>query len=274
MTACEFETSGTNRWRMHHAGHGFVSARLTDGWLCCEVPASCAADPVALLTRNATLPRSLKFAPDRTGRVCLRAELPVMDDAEVEASLRFLAASYAQSAGAAPVAGPLASAMPEQWETMEADKLATLCNGAGWPASIRGTECRVPLAFDDRRPAVVRVEGGLCASVDVVSPNPEHPACMAAVALLLFRAGGSVRLTRPVLMEGTVPRFRFEAFVPGPVCAENIVPALSALSLALECCAREAEALGDEALAEEFLALGGGGPAVPAITTKTKTTKP
>lgn len=263
MTACEFETAGNNRWRLRLPGHGCVTARLTDGWLCCEAPTSCVADPVILLKRNATLPRPLKFAPDRTGHVCLRAELPVMDDGEVDASLRFLAAAYAQYAGAA---------QPEPWETMEAEKLAALCSEAGWQASIRGTECRVPLAFDDRRPAVVRVEGGLCASVDVVTPGADHPACMAAVALLLFRAGGSIRLARPVLADGVVPRFGFEAFVPGPVCAESIVPglsALSALSLALECCAREAEALGaDQMLAEEFLALADGEPAVPGSKTK------
>lgn len=262
MTTCEFEASGNNRWRMKLPGSGdVITARLADGWLCCEVPASCASDPVALLTRNTTLPRSLKFVPDRTGRVCLRAELPVMDDGDVEASLRFLAAQYAGAAHVEPA------------EAMGVADLAVLCEAAGWAASIRSTECRVPLAFDDRRPAVVRVEGGLCASVDVVTPSVEHPSPMAAVARLLFRAGGSVRLARPVILNGVVPRFGFEAFVPGPVCAEDVGSALSALSVALECCAREAEVLGtDQMLAEEFLALADGEPANPAQTTKTKTT--
>ena len=258
MINCEFETTGNQRWRMKLPGHGVVTARLVDGWLCCEAPASFAPDPVPLLRRIATLPQPLKFAPARSGGVCLRVELPVMDDGEVDASLRFLAASYAQYAGAP---------RPEVCEAMDAAKLAALCNEAGWPATIRGAECRVPLHFDDRRPAVVRVEGGLCAFVDVVTPDAEHPACVAAAALLLFRAGGFVRLARPVLVDGVA---RFEAFVPGPVSAENIVPGLSALSVALECCTREAEALGgDEALATEYLANGGS--AVLGITTTTTT---
>ena len=242
----EFKTVGNNRWRMTMHEHGNVTALLVDDWLCCVAPGLCEANSIASLIRNATLPQPLKYVPDRAGRVSLRAELPVTDDT-VNTALRLLAASYTQYADAAQC---------EPSEAMDAAQIAALCDEGGWPATVRGAECRVPLQFDDHRPAVLRSDEGLCASVHVVTPNPE---CIEATALFLFRAGGSMRLARPVLVDGAA---RFEAFVPGRVCAENVVVALSALSVALDRFAREAEVLGaDQMLAEEFLTLADGEPA-------------
>ena len=102
---------------------------------------------------------------------------------------------------------------------------------------------------------VARAGGGVDVTVETwTGPRPTK-VCRRALACLLLRLSGQVRLVRAFVQprdeEVTVG---LEAPLRPPAGAPELGRALSALSVAWELCGREAAAVTDESIAREYLA--------------------
>jgi hypothetical protein len=106
-----------------------------------------------------------------------------------------------------------------------------------------------------RQATIAPVQDGACLSLDLASDLPDGaPSSLPdAVARLLLRTSGAVRLVRP--FGRGAAGFGFEARLPWPLPPHALDLALSALSLAASMAGSEVEALASDAmLARSFLA--------------------
>ncbi len=143
-----------------------------------------------------------------------------------------------------------------------APDLCRLCIDAGWPFHER-SEGKLAVDLDVARSfyqAIVEEEAnsGLRVFVELAVRESLPDVCRRALGQLLLRAGHWVRLARPVVQETSgKTTIRFEVlFKPAPY-PEEFSQGLSALSVACRFCGKETQALLNQEIAQEYLAVTG-----------------
>jgi hypothetical protein len=246
-----------------------VSARVDDGWLLFEAPLAVEPSPAPdrawkLLQWNATLGGGVRFAlgPGRRGSHA-RAELP-LDDA-IDLHRRVL-----ETCGGLKAAKHLLEYDGgERKDVLDVDDLTLgpvpeLCREIGWPVIERepgllAVDLDVPDAFSQ---AIVepRANQGVAVAVAVLPGTVRYaefppPVCRQAVACLLLRVCGVVRMARAAADTGDgTPHARFEVVFGSRPCAAELAHAFAALSVACRLASREAAVLwSDEKVAGAYV---------------------
>ena len=240
-------------------------ARPDGGWLVVERAAGSGAvsgDEAAILGWNGRLPPGLRLLlaaapPFVRCRVDLVVE-PGGDEAEVDRAGR-LTDAVASMAVLETLGDGVAT--PASTPPQDAGDLAALCRETEWPLHERGAVLAVDLDVPGgAHQALVerRGDGTVAAAVPVLdAAMAVLPAASAAgrraVAVLLLRTSGLVRLVRAAAPAADVAAARFEVVHRRPAPAE-LAHGFAALSVACRRAAAEALALwSDETVARRYL---------------------
>ncbi|MBP6965321.1 MAG: hypothetical protein KBC96_13050 [Armatimonadetes bacterium] len=261
------EYLGLLRWRLP-VGGGVPAAlaEVRDDWLCIEadpegVRRAFGGTPLPdLLALNARIAGGGKLVLPHDGSgVGLRAEIP-LDGADLERWVRAGCGGLAEVLRARPNGDAL---QEDDAPAEDSSGLDEIVREAGWESARRRDGLSAAVG-EPGRTYRARISGcpggGVRASVSLGEHEPMHPACQEAISALLLRAGGVVRMARPVMSrcrDGERLRFGFEAVLPDGAAPAEMNHALSSLSVACALCAREAEALTDQGLARLYLAAQG-----------------
>lgn len=232
-----------------------ATARLEGSWLTVEVPLSGSPDPWDLLKLNAGAAAGVKFAlgPDDASPGLIGELRWSESGAELE-----------------PLVDRLRGGLLDAMERLEADgvrldqetgsarpssltpRVSSLCQETRWEFQERdGGRIAVPLEAG-RCPSIAVVgpgAGGPAASAELArSAAPEPGAPRDALASLLLRAGGVVRLARAVVIDLDDGRIStgFESPLPPAGDADDLHHALCALSVACNYCGPEAALLQED----------------------------
>jgi hypothetical protein len=245
-----------------------ANARLDDEWLLLDAPLHPAWPPwqaVELLADNARLPGGARFAVRAAdGAVHVRAEVPI--DAGVDLARRVVDVCAGFAAAKTIVTRAPGAIVAETDGGLGSDgadlDLPALCRETGWPFHERAPG-RLVVDLDvgeGVRQAAVEAwpGGGVSVGVPIASAladddRPASPSCRDALALLLLRTCGTVRMARATAApDGREARFEV-AFASEPAVAE-LAHAFAALSVACRVTVREAAVLRhDDAVARLYL---------------------
>ena len=233
-----------------------VTARAGADWMqLCAVPAMTfdKTDPWDLLGRSARLEGLCKYVlPPRSTQVHLRAEFPLDGQPRLQGYLEaacrgFLAGAATQRCEKSPT---------ESWD---GEPLSELCAAAGWPYSEKDEDRgRVELETGDEfhQALVERRDGEIHTWVELAHADSFGKESRAALAVLLLRSAGAIRLARAATRdEGKEVAAGFEVVLAQEPSATDLNHALSALSVACRTCGREAGELQDPELATSYLLL-------------------
>ena len=152
-------------------------------------------------------------------------------------------------------------------------ELAAQCRESGWTFAERSGKLVVDLEVPDafQQAAVEpKAQRGVAVSVDVTaSGEPLAMPCQEALALLLLRACGVVRMVRAAVEDvGSGTAARFEVLFSDTPCSAELAHAFSALSVACRIAGREAAILQhDEIVARAYLKNVSRGPWIVSRTT-------
>ncbi len=242
---------GAARWEVTLAGGTpfDVRVRAAGGWLTFDGPLYDGVPSArALLERNAMLDGGARIvlAPvDPTPRV--RADVPLDDDVDLARRVVDACAGIERARTGAVGGG----------RDVSPDTLALRCGATGWRIAERepglvAVDLDVPGAFQQATIAVRN--GATIVEAGVAEGEPASDVCRRALAMLLLRVAGTVRMVRPT---GAA---RFEVGFDGDACATELAHAFAALSVACRLSCREASVLQhDEHIARAYLAQNEGG---------------
>lgn len=241
-------------------GEDGVGVSLTDDWFSVAraIDAGAGRDAWSLLVEHTAGERhaALVLGP-RDGCICLRADVALDDRVDGSLARRVQEAWRAVEAGAAPASRDDRRPLPPRDEVLRA--LADHLGELGWPSREAAdgsiaVELEVPGGWFQA--AVAPAGAGVSFAVTLVTSAevPSEPA-RNALAHLLLRAAGAVRLVRPFARgsaHATAAGLEI-AWTDVPTAAE-VAHSLRALSVACALCGREAEALQrDDDLARRYL---------------------
>jgi hypothetical protein len=272
--------SGRGRWELALTNGKAVAATATlaGDWLILDAALGQRADReglLRLLALNASLRGLSKFVlpPDpRTTHV--RCDIPLVEDegggvgleAETESELERkieiecagLKKALARFHGEKRDAEAVSKMAADTGRIKEgAEQLHRACNESGWKFSERTTgRLVVDLEAEGGfyQAAVAQRNEGAQVSVDLARWDRVEETSRHALATLLLRAGGLVRMARPSIeqLEAQIEA-RFEIVFTAIPAAAELAHAFSALSVACSLCGREAKAVQDEVIAREYL---------------------
>lgn len=260
----QLDAVGNAAWRLQprvSAGCS-VSATLEDNWLVLTAHDSLelAADaaPWSLLQRNSSLTGFAKFAFMPDGNLQLRAELPLVEEADLAGRIRETCADFASAFALYDFSKNDDALEPPAGKSEQPD-LKQLCTQAGWPFVERGpekllVELESPGGF--RQAALIHSARGINLSCELASCGSLDGEIREAVAIFLLSVSGVVRLARAALAADVA---RLEVAFVAPPCAAEISSALESLSVGCSLCGEEVKMLQDPAIARSFLALRGRG---------------
>ena len=194
-----------------------------------------------------------------SGRVCVRADVPVCAGVDVSARVKEVCAGLAAAhhryrSGGKRKRGGVGS--KDDGSTAAGERVSELCRSAGWETTDRSSgevlvELEVPGSFQQAR-ATVGGDGGVVFGVRLLDGSDLCGASRGAVALMLLSASRTLRMVRATAEAGAEGAVGFEvALGPGAGSAEA-GHALCALSVACRDCSEEAEALCEASLAEQY----------------------
>jgi hypothetical protein len=255
----KLDAVGKSSWRFlpRAAAHCSMSAALEDNWLVLAAYDALGlfadAEPWTLLRCNAKLSGFSKFALLPDGRVQLRAELPLLEDADLTGRIREICEGLESAFALYDLSGP--DGAPERPAGTTDPK--QLCAEAGWPFIERGpekllVEIESPGCF--RQAAMVSSARGVQLSCELVSFGSLDAESREAIAIFLLSASGVVRLARAAIADDVA---RLEVAFAARPCASEISSALESLSVGCSLCGEEIKTLQDKAIARHFLALRG-----------------
>lgn len=263
---------GSGRWgrwdlRLGNGSPRQATACAQPGWLTVAAgPAGPNADPWTMLHANAGAGAGVKLVFETDGgnfasppEPAVRGELAIDLDEPCDLEPRI----GELLAGVTEVLAPRRRRRTARRgaDTPDLSQADRLCTEAGWPFTDRA-EGRIAVALEvPRRPFTAVIEHrenhGLVASVTLAwGEGPPESSHGAALAILLLRATGSVRLARAAAVAEAEGRFaaRLEAVLPAGAAGRDLHHALSALSVACQLCGPEAELLHENAeIAETYL---------------------
>lgn len=280
IVTSELTPAGNSGWRFTNPiGVPHVVAANTDSdWLLFD--ADCPGEAWGpeyfwdALVRNGSLNGLAKLVLTGDGSLRLRAEIPIVEDADLTTRVRETCGGFETGRSlkaelSSPADSPAGEAEPID--------LKRLCSEAGWPLAERGgrrlaVELEVPGGFSQA--LLIPEKQGVRISCEVATLDAITEECRQAVGGFLLAACGLVRMARAsVNANGTPPVARFEvvfATAPSPM---EISSALESLSVGCSLCGEEIKTLQVPAIAERYLALRGWG-ASPAARRNERTVTP
>jgi hypothetical protein len=152
---------------------------------------------------------------------------------------------------------------------LKPEDLLSLCQESGWPFVEReGERFMVTLEVSHGffQATVTATPAGIGVTADLGEVRFPSPTSQEALARLLLGVCGHLRLARGILTENASAqiRIRFEVVLDETPSIAELTHALSALSLACECCGKEATVLVEnQEVAQLYLAQQGGYPTTP-----------
>jgi hypothetical protein len=253
----QLDTVGNSSWRLQprDAVRCFVNATLEGNWLVLTAHDSLGliadAAPRDLLQRCAGLPGFAKFALMPDGSLQLRAELPLIEEANLAGRIRETCEGFES---AFTVYNFSKTACVPETPANKTD-LKRLCTEAGWSFVERGpekllVELESPEGF--RQATMVPTADGVHLSCELVSCGLLGGESREAIAAFLLSVSGVVRLARAALVADVA---QLEVAFLAPPCAAEISSALESLSVGCSLCGEEIKMLQDPAIARQFLAL-------------------
>ena len=275
QSATTVKPTGHQRWTLELTnGSPHLAAVWLEGdWLLLDLPLPKMASPSdeqlwRMLALNADIAGAAKFALDAGGAGALRAEIPLADDCDgrvripsacesVKSALDALGASSGRGRGSKAVAA-VGQADGEQASD---ESLADLCSQSGWVPE-DGPSGSIAVKLDIRQRVyyamlTARGDGGVDLQVHVASAEGLSDRCRSAMAAMLLRACGVIRMARASACSKKSRReaVAFEVCLPGRVTCAELGEALSSLSVACETCGNEIRALRNEEIAQAYLSL-------------------
>ena len=260
---------GPENWRLTLTNGSAIAARahIDDAWLVITARQAPGPShrPWSLLEWNGALPGGVRLAlARRSGELLARADVTL--DPERGLGSRIDRACTDLKAAAGVLVDPLVQP-PDPSASGSEDRsreILALCEETGWPARARDdgqvlVDLEVPGAFHQ---ALVGAgtRGAVRVAVPVLDAEEVADATETrrrAVACLLLRAGGVVRLVRAVAAAGGQAVPGFEVALTDPDCTAA-AHAFAALSVACRLAAPAASVLSrDEAVARIYLAQAG-----------------
>jgi len=239
----------------HEPRRGSVIATLEGNWLVLTAADSLGlmadAAPWSLLKRCAALSGFAKFARMTGGGVQLRAELPVLEEADLAGRIREACDGF--ESGLTLYDFSQSDAAPET--PAGKTDLKRLCTEAGWSFIERGPEkllVELESSAGFRQAAMVVNASGIHLSCELATCDSLAGESRDAIATLLLSVSGMVRLARAVLVAEVA---QLEVSFNAPACAAEISSALESLSVGCSLCGEEIKMLQDPAIARRFLAL-------------------
>ena len=272
QSAAEVIQVGDRRWQfaLQTGARSPVSVSAGDSFLQFDAPVLVAcelAQSPQWLRWNTTLAGNAKFAlVPSPWRLRLRAELPLVDDANTSARIgeieHGLSCACQLLEGTHPSTDDFRSDAPTP---MAADSGATshgllaLLRETGWSFqeradgaaavdfAMRGENCRMLLEENTT---------GLRAAVEFLRVDSPAAKSSLAIAVLLLSASGTLRLARPFAVDAE-DEFTcgFEVRFAGETTAGELEHALEALAVACWACKEEVYSLLDNSAAEKFMAI-------------------
>jgi hypothetical protein len=235
---------------------------LTDDWLSIarSIDAAGGRDRDAwseLVVHTARAGNAALVLCPRDETICLRADVPLDDGSDGNLTRRVHEACAAVQGDVSPVSRDDDRRQPPNDEVRRS--LADHLDEIGWPALDRtdgsiAVELEVPGGYFQAAVAAAGAGVSFVATLVTTEELPSQPA-RTALAYLLLRAAGAVRLVRPfarVSVDGAAAGLEI-AWSGVPTAAE-VAHSLRALSVACALCGREAEALQrDDDLARRYL---------------------
>jgi hypothetical protein len=225
--------------------------------------------PWTCLMLNATLPGGAKYAIDSRGGLRIRAEVPLISDAEdidlcrrvADVCEALKAASTRLHGGAVAKQEPPAEVVRTNNGDAPVCDLRRLCEESGWAFTERAgerlaVELEVPDGFHQ---AIVEPRSdGVRVVAQLGSYALPSAVSRRAVGVMLLTLGAVLRMARPAGADrdGAVTTW-LEASLPVCPIPAELAHALSAVSIGCEMCAREVDVLQDESVAKEFLTVRG-----------------
>lgn len=248
-------------------GHDLgARARIEEDWLLVDAPLPADLrkyNAWRLLQLNARLSGLSKFAllPEkRTASIC--AEIPLGEEIDVSARIRETCDGF--KAALSDLYNEGSDERRENSLAAQSDEAAQasfnlqqLCEEAGWNFKERDGG-KLAIDLDVRGEfyqalAKERKGGGLLLSVELARPHIASEEHRRAMAGLLLKASGIVRMARPAVEETREQAVaRFETSFAHAPCAAELNEALSALSIACALCGPEARAIQDEFVANNY----------------------
>lgn len=265
-----------------------ITVQFTENWLTFAARVECPpagrhdltppnltpTDLADLLHNNSTLTGSLKFGlTPRRAELQLLAELAVADELDVATRIGDLCgalASVAQQTASTPSTGfkdlaetiSLGNVASQAIDPPAGDCLMRLAEESGWPCQARASGqlvMRLDLQ-DGVAYATLEANGqsGCRLSVPLEVAQDLTPPSRTAIDLLLLTACRLVRMVRAArTFEQSAGIYVWEMVWSDIPAAGELHHALSALSVACRMTAREAELLGTEDIARDYLAVRG-----------------
>jgi hypothetical protein len=234
-----------------------VQARVDDGWLTVDAslgPAPGGNQAWQLLQHNAALGGAVRLALGAAGGIVARADLPLDADLDVsdriQAICRSIETAKARVDGAPRSSKPAPDALGPS--IPRPDALPGICAEAGWPLRRHedgrfGVGLDVPGAFHEAALGSRGEDTVAWSSLfdDVIDgTHPPAPASRRALAVLLLRSCGLVRLVRACAApDDGEQRLWLEVPFAGTPTPAELSHALGALSVACRLVGREANVL-------------------------------
>lgn len=259
LNSRQLDAVGNASWRLQprNADRCSVIATLEDNWLvltaCDSLGLVADASPWSLLQRCAALPGCAKFALMPDGKLQLRAELPLLEEADLAGRIRETCDGFESALAVYDFSHNRCAPETPASKTY----LQRLCTDAGWSFVERGAEkllVELESPGEFRQAAMVLTAGGIHLSCELASGGSLEGESREAVATLMLSASGVVRLARAALVADVA---QLEVAFIAPPCAVEISSALESLSVGCSLCGEEIKMLQDPAIARQFLALRG-----------------
>ncbi len=277
-SASAIKQTAHQRWTLEltNGSPHAASARLDDHWLCLDIPLvdmDCPSDRQLrrMLTIQAGIDGAAKITLEPDGSLSVRAEAPLTDDSDktrrisaacesIKSALDALASSRRQRGKKAIVIDDRPEA-PDASNEFSSEALADLCSQSGW-TPFDGPSGKPAVKIDSRLRTYNAIltplsDAGVAIRVDVASTAGASESRLAALAEILLRACGVVRMVKAYVCDrpDSHPAV-FAVTLPGPVAQGELGEALSALAVACEICGNEISALQNEEIAQAYLSLG------------------
>jgi len=265
-TTSQCVPTGNSSWRFRAADPAphLITARIEDDWLVLESDHDVTIDShggfIGWLEKNGSIPSLAKFVIDAGNRIRLRAEVPIVEGADLPARIAETCAGLAlQSCSPEPRAASVSSRSSRP----EDPDLKQLCAEAGWTCVDRSggrlvVDLQIPECF---YPASVHpVEGGVAVQCELAALESVTEECGQAIAGLLLSVSSVVRPVRATLQQeqGSPERAaQLEVRFGGWPSPSEISTALESLSVACSLCGEEVKMLQTPALAGRYLTLRG-----------------
>jgi hypothetical protein len=260
--ASQLIPAGSSCWQftLRNGAPHVITAKTDGDWLFLEAnypDEAQRSEPLwDTLARNGSLAGLAKIVMDSDGRLRLRAELPLVEDADLAARMLEACGGFA-SVWSPDERNTTGDALRR--EEVEALDLKHLCTEAGWVFTERGggrlaVELEVPDCF--YQGILIPLQRGAGVTCELAAIEGDSEDSRRAIAGLLLAASGVVRMVRATMSpDQTLPVAQLEAVFGTAPSPSEISSALESLSVGCSLCGEELKTLQAPTVAQRYLSL-------------------